>query len=333
MESSDTPQGAERDDQGNLVATMAEPPAWLSQITTLQEEQGNWQRANFPDSKAYQMRWGMHEELGELIHAMLKRSQNIRGSAEQHTIKAVDAVGDFIIYTVAFCNLSNIHLGNLLVWGKFNPQQAALDENKGTAAVEALMGLFVTEQSCYETMLEVHGEGADETKELHAGMAGVLSRLVQEMSALSVLLCGRDALSVALDTWTTEVQKRNWKKNAESGLADSEDREDELEVLATHSTKVTIRTKDHHEAFRRASSMLPGYRIQSVGEKDVEGYCESEGAPILTGDKYFPLEDGLMLSYEAGKGDGCGEPRFAGLADNQWVDDDGNIHTACGSHD
>jgi hypothetical protein len=41
---------------------------------------------------------GCIEELGELAHAMLKMGQNIRGTADEHTESAKDAVGDLSVY-------------------------------------------------------------------------------------------------------------------------------------------------------------------------------------------------------------------------------------------
>lgn len=68
---------------------------------TLIEERNVWVEHNFPDrhipdpGESIQ---GCIEELGELTHAVLKRAQSIRGTADEHIENARDAVGDLSVY-------------------------------------------------------------------------------------------------------------------------------------------------------------------------------------------------------------------------------------------
>ena len=89
---------------------------WLSEI---QWEVGEWNFKNFPNAEPWQMILGMQEELGELSHAYLKRSQNIR-TDEDHDAEEVDAIGDLVIYILAYCDSRGIHLPNTIrsVWAE-----------------------------------------------------------------------------------------------------------------------------------------------------------------------------------------------------------------------
>jgi hypothetical protein len=62
------------------------------------DEHTQWERRNFPDSNMPDPIFGVMEELGELSHAHLKEAQSIRGTAEEHHMAAMDAIGDITIY-------------------------------------------------------------------------------------------------------------------------------------------------------------------------------------------------------------------------------------------
>ena len=76
----------------------------------LQFEQGVWQEQNFPNSTEHQCFYGVVEEIGELSHALLKMDQGIRGTKQEHTAEAKDAVGDIVIYLAGLCNKRGINL-------------------------------------------------------------------------------------------------------------------------------------------------------------------------------------------------------------------------------
>lgn len=76
----------------------------------LQSEVGEWSRRNFPDNEPIDPFLGVVEEVGELSHALLKSKQGIRGTAEQHQLAVVDAIGDILIYLSEFCGRNNIDM-------------------------------------------------------------------------------------------------------------------------------------------------------------------------------------------------------------------------------
>lgn len=75
-------------------------------LTWLQHQHAAWEAVNFPMSEQNSMHSlvGVVEEIGELAHALLKKDQHIRGSAEEHDAAAKDAIGDIFIYMAGLCN-------------------------------------------------------------------------------------------------------------------------------------------------------------------------------------------------------------------------------------
>jgi hypothetical protein len=69
----------------------------------LQEEVAVWKMKNFPESPPKHQFWGLIEELGELVHAHLKKEQGIRGSAEKHVTDGKDAIADGFIFLMNVC--------------------------------------------------------------------------------------------------------------------------------------------------------------------------------------------------------------------------------------
>jgi NTP pyrophosphatase (non-canonical NTP hydrolase) len=70
-----------------------------------QDEVGAWARKNFDKSElGINALLGVFEEVGELSHAHLKQIQGIRGTPEEHTEKAKDAVGDILVYLADYCS-------------------------------------------------------------------------------------------------------------------------------------------------------------------------------------------------------------------------------------
>jgi NTP pyrophosphatase (non-canonical NTP hydrolase) len=75
-------------------------------ISEIQKLVGEWADRNFPSDENHGRMYcalGVAEESGELAHAVLKREQGIRGTAEKHDDDAKDAIGDISIYLMHFC--------------------------------------------------------------------------------------------------------------------------------------------------------------------------------------------------------------------------------------
>lgn len=85
----------------------------------VQKELVAWQQHNFPGRPAWQPLVGMQEELGELSHAFLKKSQNIRLN-EDHDANMKDALADLLVYACDFANAVGVDLSLELnnTWSK-----------------------------------------------------------------------------------------------------------------------------------------------------------------------------------------------------------------------
>lgn len=81
-------------------------------LTWLQKQHAAWEAVNFPVSSQNSMHSlvGVVEEVGELAHALLKKDQGIRGTAEEHDAEAQDAIGDIFIYMAGLCNKNGWNL-------------------------------------------------------------------------------------------------------------------------------------------------------------------------------------------------------------------------------
>jgi len=71
----------------------------------LQARLAQWQFKNFGSSSDEQLGLGIAEEAGEICHAILKRSQRIRGMADEDAYRelAGDGVADVVIYAMQLC--------------------------------------------------------------------------------------------------------------------------------------------------------------------------------------------------------------------------------------
>jgi len=73
-------------------------------IAEIQAEQAAWATRNFGPKNSTDDLLGVTEEMGELAHAHLKRSQGIRHDTAEYEAKAKDAIGDIVIYLMGYCS-------------------------------------------------------------------------------------------------------------------------------------------------------------------------------------------------------------------------------------
>ena len=72
----------------------------MKTLREIQVEQHAWSLKNFGPHGPDDPLDGLIEEFGELHHAVLKRRQGIRGTAEEHDAAERDALGDMAIYAL-----------------------------------------------------------------------------------------------------------------------------------------------------------------------------------------------------------------------------------------
>jgi NTP pyrophosphatase (non-canonical NTP hydrolase) len=88
-------------------------------LHNMQLEHKVWVEHNFPNStELWVPALGVAEEAGELCHAILKMSQGIRGTKQEHRAAVEDAVGDICIYLMDLCNKMDLsfELSILRTW-------------------------------------------------------------------------------------------------------------------------------------------------------------------------------------------------------------------------
>lgn len=82
----------------------------MNSLDSIQLEQEEWTKKNFPNKLPHHPLLGMAEELGELMHAHLKGEQGIRHTPDEIFSMKVDAIGDLVIYLLDYCNQQHIML-------------------------------------------------------------------------------------------------------------------------------------------------------------------------------------------------------------------------------
>jgi NTP pyrophosphatase (non-canonical NTP hydrolase) len=111
--------------QMSLAAHLAE---WQDKVARWIEKQP------FHPQQPWQPLLGVGEEVGELNHAFLKRSQGIRGTADQHTEKMKDAVGDIMVYLAGFCIAEGLDMGECVEKAWSEVSQRDWNKNRTTGA-------------------------------------------------------------------------------------------------------------------------------------------------------------------------------------------------------
>jgi NTP pyrophosphatase (non-canonical NTP hydrolase) len=92
-------------------------PLQFHELRTFQLYHRAWLEHNFPNQKPHEALLGLGEEVGELMHAHLKRDQGIRGVDDvAYRNGAMDAVGDIMIYLASYCNTNNLDMAKCLMY-------------------------------------------------------------------------------------------------------------------------------------------------------------------------------------------------------------------------
>lgn len=84
-------------------------------LAEIQLERDEWVAHNFPDDTAHDSFYGMVEELGELSHHLLKRSQGIRGGVVDHSLEIKDACADLVIFMLGIASHEGFVLEDAIV--------------------------------------------------------------------------------------------------------------------------------------------------------------------------------------------------------------------------
>lgn len=179
----------------------------LRLLAEIQPEQGEWQRKNFPNADSGDAFAGIVEEVGELSHAILKRSQGIRG--KDHLDKISDAIGDILIYGLAYLNKIGLNLSDVLrvcathnlrtYYGASKPERPTW--YIGLIAAGSLPGL-----------LECNDDGSPNGYKVSFAFLQTVTYLDNVADYYGLSIC--DCIIMA---WN-EVKVRDWTKYPENGV-------------------------------------------------------------------------------------------------------------------
>lgn len=179
-----------------------------------------WQEENFgPTSSLAPPRHpflGMCEEAGELVHSVLKLSQGIRGTREEHIAHIKDAIGDIMVYLINFFYRSDIGF----VQSK-DSYFRRFSEQKSYSTIQLEMLAW----SIYKHISHIglYFEPAFlENNNLPIQYQNSVKESAELMCDDLVYLCnllGFTLYECIEDVWVNVLSKRNWKVNPTNGVA------------------------------------------------------------------------------------------------------------------
>jgi len=176
----------------------------LEKLPGIQQDHAAWVIHNFglPDNEnKWQPLVGIIEEIGEFAHAHLKKSQCIRGTAEDHDIAMRDAIGDIGIYLMDFCTRVNLDFKEIL-----------FTTHHGRIGREPM----------YLHVMELAAKGAAMRLLLGKDIHHTVNRnyilefvrcLWETANRMDIILT-----EVVVTTWEGIVKKRDWKQNNSNGI-------------------------------------------------------------------------------------------------------------------
>lgn len=74
-----------------------------------------------------------------------------------------------------------------------------------------------------------------------------------------------------------------------------------IEFKMVREKTIRVRPEDSDTAIRIAKQF--GYTVTAIDDKDVMGFCESCGVPVLDGEKYVIDPEGIILCSVCMKGE------------------------------
>ena len=102
-------------------------------LNQIQNEVAEWTNRNFPNNTYVEPLLGVGEEYGELLHAILKTRQGIRGTEAEHREAELDSVGDLLIYLLDYAARRNFDLEGVLAltWAKVKQRDWTKNKTNG----------------------------------------------------------------------------------------------------------------------------------------------------------------------------------------------------------
>lgn len=171
----------------------------------LQAEQAVWSTNNFGDQPSRNALLGIVEEMGELAHPLLKRTQGIRNN-EKHDEKIKDAVADIVIYTLDFATRVGINIKQA-----YETMRAAKELDAGPAG-DGFTQVFGASVCVGRLCKHFISEDAGFHYPFLENWVGLLLCRLENFCTIE----GLDFQKTVWDVWN-QVKQRDWTTNTATG--------------------------------------------------------------------------------------------------------------------
>ena len=252
------------------TTTPANEPPMLTNPRAIIQDVGRWAESQ-PWHPKHAPDWGIGEEIGELLHGILKNFQGIRGFDDpvkfrDHTI---DALGDTMVYLSHWCFLHNTYY----YVGDARTLPPGWDIRQAFSRIYTqLAHMFILWQP------------STSDTQMHMLVVGRLVATLQEIATAK----GYDLILDCLAPTWHKVRLRNWNKSRLNGgdpeiMAKQDKTEPRISATEAH-------TKDTAVAFLRET----GNMVIPAEWLSARGYTPDDFAAILA--KGFPANETERLA-------------------------------------
>lgn len=186
----------------------------LQEFESLQERIWIWQDANFGSAHIAHPLLGMCEEAGELVHAVLKMAQGIRGDDSVHVAHMKDALGDILIYLIDF--FRRCRLGFVTPLVDFFLYPPALQPYSMQDLEAHVFHVFMAVGNLGTAADRVFYTDRPLLRSFHTEVKECAAIVLQDVTQVAGIL-GLPAAQCVRDTWDKVVSKRDWKVSPQTG--------------------------------------------------------------------------------------------------------------------
>ena len=172
----------------------------MKTLREIQVEQHAWSLKNFGPHGPDDPLDGLIEEFGELHHAVLKRRQGIRGTAEEHDAAERDALGDMVIYLLDLLSTIGERIPGL---GLTGPARLPIQLRREMLADMADIGRLLETRKVDESAIESITDAS----------AWLIAHMTDYADAR-----GWSLLEIVNETWE-QVSQRDWSAAPKDGEA------------------------------------------------------------------------------------------------------------------
>lgn len=189
----------------------------LALFEALQETLWEWQAHNFGEQgPPRHALLGMCEEAGELVHAVLKLSQGIRGTELSHHEAILDALGDIVVYLIDFYR--RVGLWYVTVPPEFFTFPQAFETHTALELESHAFEVFRAVSDIGTAFDSVFHYDSMIPHRVHEPLRAYTGELLTALIAVAGIL-GVPLFDCVQAVWDTVLSKRNWREHPGTGEA------------------------------------------------------------------------------------------------------------------